>query len=92
MIIGFHHKGLATLYHTGSTRGVKAAHVLKLGRLLAALDAATSPAELNQPGYQLHPLKGALKGHWSMWVNGNWRVTFRFVGTDVDQVDYRDYH
>lgn len=81
-----------TKYHTGSTRGVQAAHVPKLGRLLAALDAATSPAELNQPGYQLHPLKGALKGHWSMWVNGNWRVTFRFVGTDVDQVDYRDYH
>jgi toxin HigB-1 len=27
-----------------------------------------------------------------MWVNGNWRVTFRFVGQDVELVDYQDYH
>lgn len=92
MIIGFRHKGLETLYRTGSTRGVQAAHVAKLGRILAALDAATAPVELNQPGYKLHPLRGELKGRWSMWVNGNWRVTFRFVGTDVELVDYQDYH
>ncbi|MHB1618164.1 MAG: type II toxin-antitoxin system RelE/ParE family toxin [Metallibacterium sp.] len=71
---------------------MQAAHVAKLGRILAALDAATAPAELNQPGYKLHPLKGELKGRWSVWVNGNWRVTFRFVGTDVELVDYQDYH
>ena len=71
---------------------MQAAHVAKLGRILAALDAATAPAELNQPGYKLHPLNGELKGHWSVWVNGNWRVTFRFVGTDVELVDYQDYH
>jgi len=92
MIIGFRHKGLETLYRTGSARGVQAAHAPKLGRILAALDAAATPAELNQPGYKLHPLKGTLKGHWSVWVNGNWRVTFRFVGPDVELVDYQDYH
>jgi plasmid maintenance system killer protein len=31
-------------------------------------------------------------GHWFVWVNGNWRVTFRFVGADVELVDYQDYH
>lgn len=67
-------------------------HVNKLRRILAVLDAANSPAELNQPGYRLHPLKGKLKGHWSMWVNGNWRVTFRVVGTNVELIDYQDYH
>ena len=92
MIIGFRHKGLETLYKTGSARGVQAAHAPKLSRILAALNAAASPAELNQPAYKLHPLKGALKGHWSIWVNGNWRVTFRFVGADVELVDYVDYH
>ncbi|WFN14888.1 type II toxin-antitoxin system RelE/ParE family toxin [Burkholderia contaminans] len=61
-------------------------------RILAALDAASGPAELNHPGYQLHPLKGELKGHWPILVNGNWRVTFRFVGVDVELVDYQDYH
>ncbi|PIV32939.1 MAG: Killer protein [Lysobacterales bacterium CG02_land_8_20_14_3_00_62_12] len=92
MIVGFRHKGLETLYRSGFSHGVQVAHLPKLGRILAALDAATSPAELSLPGYQLHPLKGALKGHWSVWVNGNWRVTFRFVGTDVEWVDYQDYH
>ncbi|MEO8927069.1 MAG: type II toxin-antitoxin system RelE/ParE family toxin [Caulobacteraceae bacterium] len=92
MILSFRHKGLETLYRTGSGRGVQAAHIPKLRRILAALDAASSPTELGQPGYRLHPLKGGLKGHWSVWVNGNWRVTFRFVRDDVELVDYQDYH
>ena len=92
MIVGFRHKGLRLLYETGSARGVKAAHVPKLLSILAALDVATTPDELSLPSYRLHPLKGDMKGHWSIWVNGNWRVTFRFTGTDVELVDYRDYH
>lgn len=92
MIVSFRHKGLETLYQTGSSRGVQAVHTAKLLRILAALDAVTSPEELNLPGYKLHPLKGALKGHWSMWVNANWRVTFHFTGIDVELVDYQDYH
>lgn len=92
MIVGFRHKGLETLYRTGSTRGIQTAHAAKLMRILAALDAAASPAELNQPAYRLHPLKGRLKSFWSIWVNGNWRVTFRFVGGDIELVDYVDYH
>jgi proteic killer suppression protein len=92
MIISFRHKGLETLYKTASTRGVQAAHAPKVCRILAALDAASSPRDLNHPGYKLHPLSGALQDHWSIWVNGNWRITFRFVGADVELVDYQDYH
>ncbi|KMY84959.1 HigB toxin protein [Candidatus Paraburkholderia calva] len=92
MIITFRHKGLEVLYRTCSVRGVQAAHAPKLNRILAALDAAASPEELNHPGYKLHALKGELKGYWSIWVNGNWRVTFRFIGSDVELVDYQDYH
>jgi proteic killer suppression protein len=92
MIVSFRHKGLETLYRTGSARGVQPTHSRKLLRILAALDAATSPADLNHPGYKLHPLKGDMQGHWSVWVNGNWRVTFRFVGADVELVDYKDFH
>ena len=40
----------------------------------------------------MHPLKGQLVGYWSMTVSGNWRVIFRFVGVDVELVDYLDYH
>jgi len=92
MIVSFRHKGLETFYHTGSTRGIQAAHAQKLGTILAILDAAADPRDLNQPGLRLHQLKGKLKDHWSVWVNGNWRVTFRFVGANVELVDYLDYH
>jgi len=92
MIIGFRHKGLETLYSSGSTRGIQVAHSAKLLRILAALDSAITSNDLNLPGYKLHPLKGSMKDHWSIWVNGNWRVTFRFAGADVELVDYQDYH
>jgi toxin HigB-1 len=92
MIVGFRHRGLEALYKSGSVRGIKAVHAPKLRRILASLDAASGPSELNQPGYRLHPLKGKLKGLWSIWVDSHWRVTFRFVGGDVELVDYLDYH
>jgi len=92
VIISFRHKGLEAFFRTGSTRGIQAAHAAKLKRILAALDAATSAQELNLPGYRLHALKGRQKGFWSIWVNANWRVTFRFSGNDAELVNYLDYH
>ena len=92
MIVGFRHKGLERLYHTGSKRGVQAEHVPKLLRILSVLDVAQTPEDLAIPSFLTHPLKGELAGHWSIWVNGNWRVTFRFIDGDVELVDYQDYH
>jgi toxin HigB-1 len=92
MIIGCCHKGLRLLYETASTKGVNAVHKAKLLGILAALDVAINGDELMLPSYRTPPLKGDLKGHWAIWVNGNWRVTFRFVGSDVELVDYQDYH
>ena len=92
MIVSFRHRGLETLYRSGSTRGVQAAHAAKLGRILAALDVAQKPNDLNLPGYKMHPLKGDLKGCWSVWVNGNWRLTFDFRDGHAYVLDYEDYH
>lgn len=92
MIISFRHKGLELLYHEGSKKGVQAAHVGKLLRVLSALDVAQSADDLAIAAFRTHPLKGEQAGYWSIWVNGNWRVTFRFVDSDVELVDYRDYH
>ncbi|CAH0123293.1 MULTISPECIES: type II toxin-antitoxin system RelE/ParE family toxin [unclassified Microbacterium] len=92
MIVSFRHKGLEMLYREDSKRGIQPAHAAKLSRILAALDVALDPSDLTIPSFRLHPLKGALAEHWSIWVNGNWRVTFRFTGQDVELVDYRDYH
>ncbi len=90
--MSFRHKGLEQLYRTGSKRGVQPAHAPKLTRILGLLDVAREPADVAIPGFRLHELRGDLTGHWSIWVNGNWRVTFRFLGDDVELVDYQDYH
>jgi proteic killer suppression protein len=44
------------------------------------------------PGLKLHPLTGGRKGTWSIWVDGNWRITFTFPSTDAEAVDYEDFH
>jgi toxin HigB-1 len=92
VIVSFRHKGLEQRYRDGSKRGLEAAHVPKLMRILSALDVAQTAADLAIPSFRTHPLKGDLTGLWSIWVNGNWRVTFRFVENDVELVDYQDYH
>lgn len=60
--------------------------------MLGRLAAATAPRDMDLPGLRLHPLKGKLKGRWSVSISGNWRVTFAFSGKDVLDVDYEDYH
>lgn len=93
MIKSFRHKGLQAFFERGSKAGIQAAHAPKLARQLARLDEATAPDDMNLPGWHLHPLTGRdLKGHYSVWVNGNWRMTFTFEGEDAVLVDYQDYH
>ena len=92
MIRGFKHKGLARFFETGSKSGIRAQHAERLRLILAQLNAATAPEDMRLPGLRLHPLKGGRKGTWSVWVSGNWRVTFKFVGKDAEAVDYEDYH
>lgn len=71
---------------------VKVEHAERLRLILGRLNVAREPGDMGLPGLQLHPLKGDRRGAWSVRVSGNWRVTFVFVGSDVDQVDYEDYH
>ena len=92
VIVGFRHKGLERRYRDGSKKGAQAAHGPKLLRILSALDVAQAPDDLAIPSFRTHLLKGDLAGHRSIWVNGNWRVTFRFLENDVELVDYQEYH
>ena len=92
MIKSFRHKGLQRFFETGSKAGIQATHATKLRLQLAALDQATSPEDLSAASWALHPLKGDLKKHWAVTVNGNWRMTFTFEGEDAILVDYQDYH
>ena len=92
MIKSFKHKGLQRFFETGSTSGIQSKHANKLRVQLLLLDSAKSPQELNIPNWRLHPLSGKLQGHWSITVNANWRVTFKFEGEHAFIVDYQDYH
>ena len=67
-------------------------HVEKIRRILARLDVAIPPSDMDLPGWRLHPLKGALAGFWAVTVNANWRIIFRFEKDDVTDLDYLDYH
>jgi proteic killer suppression protein len=92
MIRRIRHRGLKRLYERDETRGLPAGQVDKIRRILARLDQATSPEHMDLPGLRLHPLKGELVGHWSVTVQANWRIIFRFESGDVTDVDYLDYH
>jgi toxin HigB-1 len=92
MIRSIRHKGLKRLYEDDDQRRVIAEHSDKLRDILARLDAAAAAVDLDVPGFGLHPLKGEMKGYWSITVRANWRVIFRFVDHDAWDIDYVDYH
>jgi len=92
VIRSFRHKGIEKFFRSGSKAGIQAKHAAKLRRQLARLDVSISPADMDIPAWRLHSLRGDHASHWSVWVNGNWRLTFAFEGEDAVLVDYQDYH
>jgi len=91
-ILEFTHKGLERFFLRGTTAGIQAKHAGRLRLILGRLSVAVEPRDMGLPGLDLHPLKGDRKGIWAVSVSGNWRITFRFSGSDVFDVDYEDYH
>lgn len=92
MIRSFKHRGLKRLYQRGDRSGIRGDLVDTIERILTVLDSASSPQALDLPGYRLHPLKGDLKGFWSVTVRANWRIVFRFEADDAFDVELTDYH
>ncbi len=92
MIVSFKHRGLERFFESGSTRGIQAEQAKRLRLILARLNAAMSPQDMNLPGLALHELAGQRQGTWSVRVSGNWRMTFKFDGMDAFDVDLEDYH
>lgn len=92
MIKSFRHKGLQQLFEEDSSRGINAAHMRKIKQILGLLASAKSIEDLNFTTFRLHALKGDLKNYWSMSVNGNWRIIFKFEDGNICDVDLVDYH
>lgn len=92
MILSFRHKGLKKFYETGNQSGIQPSHARRVRMQLAALETAQTIDDMDIAGFRLHPLKGEDRGRWSIWVNGNWRITFEFRDGNAFVLDYEDYH
>jgi toxin HigB-1 len=91
-IRSFRHKGLKRLYETGSRRGIRADLVAKEEPIIHAIEQARHVEQIGRfPGWKLHQLKGNRR-EWSVWVTGNYRLTFRVNADDVSDLDLEDYH
>jgi proteic killer suppression protein len=86
------HRGLKRLCEHGDPNKVRADQVKRISDVLAHLDQAQKPSDLDLPGYRLHPLKGEFRGLWSVTISGNWRIVFRFEDGAAFDVDLVDYH
>jgi len=91
MLKSFRHKGLEKFFKAGSKAGILPDHAGKLRIQLTALAHATSPADMNAPGWRLHRLSGDWAGFYAVSVSGNWRLVFRFDGQDAVDLGYLDY-
>ena len=66
--------------------------LVRIRIILSALHAAEGIEGVDLPTFRLHPLKGDLKGFFSITVRANWRIIFRFEKGDVFDIDFVDYH
>jgi len=88
----FKSKGLKKFFDQGNKSGILPALATKIELILDRLDAAADPKDMDFPGSDFHPLKGDLKGFYSVHVNGNWVIIFRFENDEAIDVDLVDYH
>jgi proteic killer suppression protein len=92
VIASFKHKGLKHLAERGDRSKIRRDLADKVERILSLLEVATTPRDLDLPGYRLHRLKGDLAGYWAVTVRANWRIIFRFESGDAHDVELVDYH
>jgi proteic killer suppression protein len=92
MIVSIQHKGLKLLWTKNDPSKLRPDQVKKIRNILTLLDSAVKVEDMSFPGSNLHPLKGELKGFWSIMVTGNYRIIFEFKDGDAYLVDYIDYH
>ena len=92
MIRGFRHKGLERFFTKSERKGIDSKYAERIRRMLDRLEASTKPEDMILSGYKFHGLKGDRKGTYSVWVSGNWRITFRFEAENATDVNLEDYH
>lgn len=91
MVRSFKSKALKKFAATGDTSKLPVPDADRVRRILARLDAAMSPDDMNLPGYRFHGLQGKPK-RYAVNASGNYRITFGWDGDDAVDVDIEDYH
>ena len=91
-IISFKGKGLKKFFESGTKSGIPPKLSSKNSLILDRLDAAQQAKDMNFPGSNFHSLKGNYKNFYSVHVNGNWTVIFRFDNGEAKDVELIDYH
>ena len=80
-------------YTTGKSRRIPSELRSRAAMRLTQLNAATRIDDLRlPPSNRLEALKGNRKGQWSIRINDQWRVCFRFEKGDAVNVEIADYH
>lgn len=92
MIKNFKHKGLRRFFEDDDRKLLNAKPCDRISRILDRLDTAVDAKDMDLPGFNLHPLLGDRKQTWSVTVQKNWRITFRFEGSHAYDVNLEDYH
>jgi len=92
MIVSFRSRALARYWERGDKRSLNPQHIRKIELILNMLDRAMQPEDMNLAKLKFHKLTGENPPRWSVWVNGNWRITFAFEDEDAIAIDYEDYH
>ncbi|MGE3624444.1 MAG: type II toxin-antitoxin system RelE/ParE family toxin [Bdellovibrionales bacterium] len=93
MIKSFADKRTAAIFAGYSLKRMQSDVVNRAHKKLLAIDAATAPSELREPpGNWLEALSGNRGGYWSIRVNDQWRICFRFVQGNAFDVELVDYH
>jgi proteic killer suppression protein len=92
VIASFKNKKLKKFFENGDRSGIQPSLVSKIELILDRLDASTHLKDMNFPGSDFHHLKGELKDYYSVHVNGNWCIIYRFIEGEALNVDLVDYH
>jgi toxin HigB-1 len=92
MIRTIRHRGIKRFFQRNDRSGINAEQLPRIVHVMDTLDVATRPQDLDLPGYRLHPLRGDLKGFWSVRITGNYRIIFRMEDGDIYDIDLVDYH
>ena len=93
MIRSFADKETESLFTTGRSRRLPQSILRRAMMRLYQLHFARRIEDLREPSSnRLEALRGDRSGQWSIRINDQWRVCFRFEGSDAFDVEIADYH